>query len=144
MISSYLGIPVNFGTIIRKAELDRVDIKQSIRNMIHLIITTSCGEVKCDPLFGCEIWQYDFDTIYNSHALKEELKKSILSSIRNNEKRLSNLSIDLHIEQLEVMTRIRNKRIKTRVVLAVNGLIEVTDEPFTHQEVFFIGPLSYS
>jgi phage baseplate assembly protein W len=144
MFASYLNIPVNFGDIIRKVELRRVDVRQSIHNMIHLILTTSHGEVKSDPLFGCDIWQFDFETIYNPHSFKEELKRSLQNSIKNNEKRLMNVSVELQIEQLEVMAKINNKRIKTRIAIVVNGVIEETNEPFAHKEMFFIGPLSYS
>lgn len=143
MFTTFLNNPVRFGAIIRKAETHRVDLKQSIHNMIHLILTTSYGEVKHDPFFGCEIWQFDFENIYNPHAFKEDLKRSLQNSIRKNEKRLSRVSVDLQIEQMEILTRIKNKRIKTRILVLVSGLIEKTNEEFVHQEVFFIGPLSY-
>lgn len=144
MFTTFLNIPVRFGDIIRKAETRRIDLKQSIHNMIHLILTTSFGEVKHDPYFGCEIWQFDFENIYNPHAFKEDLKRSLQNSIRKNEKRLSGVNVDLQIEQMEISTRIKNKRIKTRIVLLISGLIEKTNEEFSHQEILFIGPLSYS
>jgi phage baseplate assembly protein W len=144
MFTTFLYNPVRFGAIIRKAETRRVDLKQSIHNMIHLILTTSFGEVKHDPFFGCEIWQFDFENIYNPHAFKEDLKRSLQNSIRKNEKRLTRVNVDLQIEQMEISTRIKNKRIKTRIMLVVSGLIEKTNEEFAHHEVFFIGPLSYS
>jgi phage baseplate assembly protein W len=144
MFTEYLNIPVDFGGLIKKAELKRIDITQSIRKMIHLILTTSYGEARFDPMFGCEIWAHDFETIYNPHSFKEDLKKSLQNTIKRNEKRLSNVTIDLQIEQLEVGSKIKNKRIKTRVALTVNGSIEKTNDVFSHKEVFFIGPLSYS
>ncbi len=144
MFATFLNNPVRFGAIMRKAETRRVDLKQSIHIMIHLILTTSFGEVKHDPFFGCEIWQFDFENIYNPHSFKEDLKRSLQNSIRKNEKRLTRVNVDLQIEQLEITTRIKNKRIKTRILLGVSGLIEKTNEEFVHQEVFFIGPLSYS
>lgn len=144
MFSSYLDIPVNFGSLIRKAEAKRVDLKQSIHHMIHLILTTSYGEVRYDPAFGWDIWQFDFETIYNPYAFREDLKASLQKTIMKHETRLANVSVDLQVEQLEVITRVRNKRVKTRIVLIVNGTIERTNESFSHREVFFIGPLSYS
>jgi phage baseplate assembly protein W len=144
MPSSFLNIPVDFSSITKKAELRRININQSIHNMLHLILTTSYGEVKFDPSFGCEIWLHDFETIYNPQTFKEILKKSLLQSIRNNEKRLTNVSIDFQFEQKEIISKIKNKRFKTRIVILINGLIEETNEPFGHRETFFIGPLSYS
>jgi phage baseplate assembly protein W len=144
MFVSFINIPVRFGDIIRKAETRRVDLKQSIYKMIHLILTTSFGEVKHDPYFGCEIWQFDFENIYNPHGFKEDLKRSLQNSIRKNEKRLSRVNVELQIEQMELSARIKNKRVKTRIVIVVSGLIEKTNEEFVCQEIFFIGPLSYS
>ena len=111
--------------------------------MIHLITITSYNEVKHNPAFGTEISDYDFENIYNTHTLKDELQKSILNSIRENEKRLVNVNINLQIEQVDFNTKIQNRRIKTRIQMIVNGLIDKTNEPLQHEETFFIGPLSY-
>jgi hypothetical protein len=118
-------------------------MKRSIHNMIHLITVTSYNEVKHDPFFGTEIWKYDFENIYNAHLLKDELKRSIFNSIRNNEKRLININIELQIEQVEISKKIQNRRVKTQVSLMIGGIISKTNEPFEHREAFFIGPLSY-
>lgn len=139
----YLDIPIPINEIINQKDLKRVDLKSSIHNMIHLITVTSYNEVKHDPSFGTEISNYDFENIYNTHSLKDELKKSILYSIRNNEKRLINLTIDLQIDQVEIGTKIYNKRIKTQIKMIIEGVIDKTNELLQHQETFFIGPLSY-
>lgn len=139
----YLDIPIPINEIINQKDLKRVDLKSSIHNMIHLITVTSYNEVKHDPTFGTEISNYDFENIYNTHSLKDELKKSILHSIRNNEKRLINLTIDLQIDQVEIGTKIYNKRIKTQIKMIIEGVIDKTNELLQHQETFFIGPLSY-
>ncbi len=143
MFSNYLNIPINFKDIRQKGTVERIDVKKSIHSMIHLITTTQYNEVRHDPSFGCDIWQYDFENIYNPHLFKEELKKSIKNSISSNEKRLVNVNVDLQIEQVEITTKVRNKRIKTRIRLIVTGLIDKTNEPLNHHEMFFIGPLSY-
>jgi hypothetical protein len=142
-MANYLEIPVPVAKIMEQKDVRRVDLKTSIHNMIHLITITSYNEVKHDPFFGTEISEYDFENIYNTHFLKDELKKSILNSIRNNEKRLTNVNIDLQIDQVEINTRIHNKRIKTQINMIVNGVVDKTNEPLQHRETFFIGPLSY-
>ncbi|RIH65319.1 hypothetical protein D1164_09310 [Mariniphaga sediminis] len=143
IVPDYLDIPVAISKIISQKEVRRIDLKKSIHNMIHLITATSYREVRHDPFFGTEISDYDFENIYNTHYLKDELKKSILDSIRNNEKRLINVSIELQIEQVEISTKVHNKRIKTQIKMIINGVIDKTNEPFQHFETFFIGPLSY-
>jgi len=143
MYNTYLELPINFKNIQNKGSVEKIDVKRSIHNMIHLITTTEYNEVLHDPEFGSDIWQYDFENIYNPHSFKEELKRSIRNSLKKNEKRLVDVRVDLQIEQVEITTRVINKRIKTRIRLVVNGIIDKTNESFNHQEMFFIGPLSY-
>jgi len=142
-MADYLDIPILLNEIMNQKDLKRIDLKSSIHNMIHLITVTSYSEVKHNPTFGTEISNYDFENIYNTHSLKDELKKSILDSIRNNEKRLTNLTIDLQIDQVEIRTKVYNKRIKTQIRLIIEGVIDKTNELLKHQETLFIGPLSY-
>lgn len=142
-MADYLDIPLALNKVINQKDLRRIDVKRSIHNMIHLITMTSYNEVRHDPFFGTEISDYDFENIYNTYSLKDILKKSILNSIRNNEKRLINVNIDLQIDQVEINTRINNRRIKTQIKMIIDGIIDKTNEPFQHAEAFFIGPLSY-
>lgn len=143
MSATYYNIPVNFKDIRLKGEVPRISVNNSIHNLIHLIVTTDFGEVRHNPSFGCEIWRFDFENIYNLPSFKEELKRSLYNSILKNEKRLVNVNIGLQIEQVEVPTKVSNKRIKIRILFIVNGVIEKTNEIFNHIDKFYIGPLSY-
>ncbi len=139
----YLDMPAAVEKIMEQKDIRRIDLKKSIHNMIHLITVTSYNEVKHDRLFGTGISTYDFESVYSTHSLKDILQASILSSIRENEKRLKNLNVELNIEQVEIKTKVQNKRIKTQINMIVSGIINKTNEPLQHQETFFIGPLSY-
>ncbi|MBN1820502.1 MAG: GPW/gp25 family protein [Prolixibacteraceae bacterium] len=142
-MEEYLDIPLQLKEIKDQKDARRIDMKKSIHNIIHLVTVTAYNEVRHAPDFGTEIWKYDFENIYNTHLLKDELKKSIHKSIRNNEKRLSNISINLQIEQVELSKIVKNRRVKTQINMIINGTINKTNEPFEHHETFFIGPLSY-
>lgn len=144
MFPSFLNIPLKLGDIKQKADVSRVSVSDSIHNMIHLITTSSYGEFRADSSFGCDIWSHDFENVYNPYTFREELKKSIQNSIKNNELRLININVDLTVEQVEITNKINNRRIKTRILLTVKATIAKTNEPFLHKEMFFIGPLSYS
>lgn len=144
MITTFLNIPVNFNDIKQKVDVPRISVNNSIHNMIHLIVTTAYGEMRHNPTFGCDIWKFDFENIYNLASFKEEIKKSLRDSILKNEKRLVNINIDLQIEQVEVPIKFKNKRVKIRILFVVTGIIEKTNEGFSHQDKFYIGPLSYS
>jgi hypothetical protein len=110
--------------------------------MIHLILTSSFGELKFDDRFGFDLWQHDFDNVYNVNIFKEELRKSVIQSIEDNEKRIKNVKVELEINQ--ILLKVMNKRTKVRVKLTINGLTEKTNEQFSHEEMFYIGPLSYN
>ena len=139
----YLDIPLSMKEIINQKDLSRVDLMRSVHNMIHLITMTSYNEVKHDPSFGTEISNYDFENIYNTHYLKDELERSILNSVRNNEKRLVNVNIFLQIDQVEFTNKVKYRRVKTQIKMVIEGVIDKTNKPFKHTETFFIGPLSY-
>jgi phage baseplate assembly protein W len=143
MYENYLNIPIKFKEIRLKGEVPRINAVNSIHNMIHLIISTECGEMRHDPAFGCDLRRFDFENIYNLPKFRDELRKSLLNSIQCNEGRLSGIKLDLQLEQTEVPFKINNRRIKIRITLNITGIIEKTNEMFAHQEKFFIGPLSY-
>ncbi len=62
-MADYLEIPFSSSAIMQQKDVKRIDLKQSIHNMIHLITITSYNEVRHDPLFGTEISEYDFENI---------------------------------------------------------------------------------
>ncbi|MGQ1786408.1 MULTISPECIES: GPW/gp25 family protein [unclassified Saccharicrinis] len=139
----YLDIPLALGAIKQQQEIPRIDIKKSIHNMIHLIITSAYEEVKHDHNFGTEIWDYDFENTLNYYFLKDDLRISICDSITDNEKRLANVNVKLQIDQVESGGKVQNIRIKTRLIIEISGIIQKTNEILEHRETFYIGPLSY-
>jgi len=109
--------------------------------MIHLIVISHYGACKYDESLGFELWEHDFETITNSQAYKDQLKKSLLTTIQGHEPRLSSIRLEVQLDQVEY--RIKSIRTKTRIGVIVNGTIIKTNEPFSFSEQFFIGPLSY-
>lgn len=141
MSNFYYALPLNLGQVIRKKEQPRISLKDSISSWIHLLLVTRYGEFKHDDTFGCEIWEHDFENINNSQKFKEEIQKAILQSITAHEPRLSDIRLEVLIEQVEVL--MQNRRIKIRIGVKIRGIIRKTNESFMHSESFFIGPLSY-
>jgi phage baseplate assembly protein W len=141
MTDAYYTLPLNLGNIISKKEQPRISLKESISAWIHLLLVTHYGECKHDESFGCEIWEHDFENISNSQKFKEEIQRAILQTITLHEPRLSDIRLDLQIEQVEVL--MQNRRIKIRIGIRIKGTIKKTNEAFQHLESFFVGPLSY-
>lgn len=141
MIQEYYRLPLQPGKICLKKEHPKCSPADSVAQMIHLIATTSFGECKHEPTFGCEIWEEDFENIANSQFYRDKLRCSIEAAIEKHEPRLGNVRAEIHLEQIDYM--MLSKRVKSRIRLKLTGTLAKTNEPFTYSDQFFIGPLSY-
>lgn len=141
MSTGYYYFPLKPADLIQKKEHLRISLKDSVSQVIHMIIITHFGEYKPDESLGCEIWDFDFDNITNYELFKEQVKKSFLQTIEKNEPRLSQVRIDIQIQQVEIM--VQNRRTKSQITLKVEGVLIKTNEPYSYIENFYIGPLSY-
>ncbi|MEN8115739.1 MAG: GPW/gp25 family protein [Bacteroidota bacterium] len=141
MITDYYKLPLKLGQISQKKEHAKCSLHESVAGMVHLIAITYFGECKHDETFGCEIWEHDFENISNSQKHRERLANSIQKTIVKQEQRLTNISVDIQIEQIDYM--MFQRRIQSRIELKVKGTLVSTNEPFLHEDQFFIGPLSY-
>jgi phage baseplate assembly protein W len=140
-MSDYYYFPLKAAELIQKKELPRISLKDSVSRMIHLITITHFGEYRADESLGCEIWDFDFVNITNYQLFKEQIKKSFMQIIEKYEPRLTQIRIDIQIQQVEI--RIKNRRTKSQITLKVDGVLAKTNEPYSYIENFFIGPLSY-
>lgn len=142
MDGRFITLPIVSEKLIKNQLVNKCDIKESISNYLHLLLTSSFGECDFDETFGCEIWDMDFNNVISNNKLKYAISDSLLKSIKNKEKRLSNVEIVIEIEQQE--NSLKNKtRIKKRVFITTKGVIKKTNEQFEYREDFYIGPLSY-
>ncbi len=141
MAKDFLQIPLQTGLITRQKQLKRCSLNDSVADMIRLITTTHFGENKQDDSFGNELWEHDFETVVNIQIFKETMSESLKKAIVQHEKRLNNVKVSIGFEQ--VMTTVYKRRIRQRIQITVEGTLRKTNEPFSHSEVFFIGPLSY-
>lgn len=141
MAKDFLQIPLQAGLVTRQKELKRSTLTESVADMIHLITITHFGENKQDESFGNELWENDFETIDNVQAFKEKLAESLQIAVTQHERRLSGIKVNVGFEQ--VMTTVYNRRVRQRIQITIEGTLRKTNEPFIHNEVFFMGPLSY-
>ena len=141
MITDYYKLPLRLGNVSQKKEHAKCSLHDSVAGMVHLIAITYFGECKHDESFGCEIWEHDFENISNAQKHREKLINSIRNTIKKQEKRLGDISVDIQIEQIDYT--MFQRRIKSRITLHVKGRLVSTNEPFSHDDEFFIGPLSY-
>ncbi len=141
MMTEYYKLPLKLEEITQKKEHKKCSMAESVAAMVHLIAVTYFGECKHDTSFGCEIWEHDFENISNPQQHRERLIKSIQNTITKHEKRLTDIIVDIQIQQIDYIQL--QRRVKSRITLKVKATLVETNEPFTHYDQFFIGPLSY-
>lgn len=144
MKGAYYSSPLIFQDLISKKELEKTNIDNSIAQHINLIITTSFGEVKFNEVFGCKIWDSEFDLLIPPKILKENIKKEIKDAVILYEPRLEVQEVVVTIDDSHAISYNNGKRIKRKVNVIINGSVRLTNRPFKFYSHFFIGPLSYA
>lgn len=139
----YYSLPLALDELTRKKDLSKCSLQQSVAQNLHLILTTAFGELPIDENFGCSIWDHDFDNMTTGHKNKELIRQSLLTSIQQYEKRLSNIRIDVLLGQEEIIAKINGCRIKKVIRITITGVLKSTNETFKYHDSFYIGPLSY-
>lgn len=143
MSLQFYKIPLSLTQGMGGNELSPCDLETSIHQNLELIITTKFGEHRCDPSFGCEIWELDFELIVSARLWEEKLRQSLLRSISSHETRLSNTEITVAVSDIEKYNVLKQfTEIKKRVDIKIEGMIKKTGEPFFFHTNLFLSPLS--
>jgi phage baseplate assembly protein W len=143
MSLEYYSLPLQLNKVMKGEVLEKCNLKDSIAQHLHLIITTSFGELKQDPQFGCSIWDSDFDNLTASNKIRENIKSSIQASVSKYEKRLEGVKVEIIIKEEELHTKINGRQVKKRMDINIIGFNKITSEKFYFTDHFFTGPLSY-
>jgi len=85
----YLSLPL----VLRNGYLDRVDLADSIRYSIGLLISTRKGMLPFDLEFGSDLWEKEFSDLYV--AKKSDIRASLRNAIGLYEKRLHNVTVSV-------------------------------------------------
>ncbi len=143
MSSILYKIPLQLSVVLEGNELATCDLVHSITKNLELIIMTRFGEHRCNPAFGCEIWELDFELIISERLWEEKLRQSLLKSIASHENRLSDIGILVNITEIEKFHLLKQiTEVKKRVTIHLTGIIHKTGEPFIFNTNLFLSPLS--
>ncbi|BAV10173.1 Phage baseplate assembly protein W [Filimonas lacunae] len=140
----YYTLPMELGKVIKKQELPRCSLQQSIAHHLHLILTTSFGELLSDPDFGNGLWEEDFDNVTYRGRQKELIIQSLMRAIQRYEKRLEKVRVQLTVSQEEVSDLSAESRVKRKLDIVIAAILKATNEPITYRDSFFISPLAYN
>jgi len=138
----YYKLPIDFGGLMKKQDLAKIALEDSISQSIYTLMTTVFGECKFDETYGCELWDTDFDLLKSDDELKVFVAKSLKNSIIQHEKRIFLQDIEIRISE-QNLGEINKKRIKKKVLVSVRAIVLETNRPYTFRNSFFVSPLSY-
>ncbi len=141
--NTFYKYPLQLATIMEGKDAPTCDLKSSISRNIELIIMTRFGEFRSDPTFGCEIWDLDFELIVSQASWEKKLRMSLLGSITNHERRLSNIEAAVVLTEMEKPNPVyRSPEIKKKVEIKLTGIVKKTGEVYNFSARLFLSPLS--
>ena len=114
----------------------------SIAQVLHLLLHTHYGELRCDRSFGCKIWDMEFDrTVSNSHWMNQ-LCDSLEAAIRQHERRLKNPRVTVQLQPVEHRINPVPEEYQRLATVTVNATLYETEEPFRFSTQLHLGQLS--
>lgn len=137
-------MPLDFSALTkRNRDLPTCSLGASIAQNIFLIISARYGEHRFNSNFGCEIWERDFETITNAAHWQESVTRSIVKSLRQYERRLEKIDVDVLISEQPYRNPDTGvQSIKKKIIVTVKGIIKATGEPFTFSPQLYLSPIS--
>lgn len=143
MSVTYYKIPLRLSGLKTNVSFKTVSLEESIIQYIHLIMTTRFGECQFDQSLGCALWDVDFNNMTSDNKLRTVIAESLTKSLRRYEKRVSQMELNVNIEQCEINGKSKVSKVKKSVHVQVEGLVSKTNEYFSFKTHFYIAPLSY-
>ena len=141
----YYKYPLPLANIFKNRDLPKCDLGESISQNLQLIIVSHNGEHRFNESFGCKIWDMDFDLILSIKIWEENLRQSLLAAIKENEKRIESVDIDVKISEVEKRYGTdKYVSIKRKVDILLRALIVETGERYSFHTELFLSPVSYS
>jgi phage baseplate assembly protein W len=143
MQNTFYTLPLRLDLVMKGESHETCLLRDSIAQHIHLIITTTFGEMQHDEAFGCVIWETDFDNLTASNKIREQIKLSVQNSVQRYEARLEKVKVEVYLKEEELRSKVNGRHVKKRLDVQVSGVIGLTSEAFLYRDNFYTGPLSY-
>jgi predicted component of type VI protein secretion system len=144
MRMKYYTLPLDTDLLMQKKEHPGATLRQSVAGHLHLILTTAFGEMQPDTSFGNAIWDHDFDNLTTRVRQQELMKQSLTQAIKQFEKRIDQVKVEIAVKQEEVQSTATERRVKKRLDIYVTARLTATSEDIVFRDSFFVSPLSYS
>jgi len=138
-------LPIDFSRLFESdiRNLTTQNEKDSIRQNLELILTTSPGEHKFDRQFGCKIWNLDFERVESRSVWEELFIMSIYEAIKKYEPRIHEVEANVAFSDAKREDILMKAVfIKTKVSIRIVARLNNTNERFTFSYSLFLGPLN--
>jgi phage baseplate assembly protein W len=143
MSSPYYKYPLALSRVFENHELTKCVLGESISQNIQLIITSAHGEHRYNESFGCKIWEMDFELVMSQRIWEEKLRQSLLAGIKEYERRIENVNIEVQISEVEnFMPVSKYVAIKRKVDILVKGIIVETGEKYHFHTDLYLSPVA--
>jgi len=122
------GIPVDFKSLYTGQKLQQISASRSVVWHVYLMLMTSYGEYGFNNLYGCKLWQNDFDLGIITGNWTQEIESSLSRTISDNEPRLSSdFSVKVLIEKINGEDA-KNQKKKFSVTLSNMRLVATNEK----------------
>jgi phage baseplate assembly protein W len=144
MSADLYKLPFDFGYFFESKNLNKcVTVKESLNQYIQLILMTQFGSSRFDPLFGCELWDVDFQLIFSINQWKDKMQKSIHNTISTYEARLQDLQVSVDVAEEEIIIKEQStKKFRRKMTVNVQAKMTETGLPYSYQQPIYLNPIS--
>lgn len=145
MDKEYYKTPLDFSAVFTGGALSIPTCTEveSIDRYIELLLSTYPGEHRFNRNWGCRIWEMDFVNVSSRKQWEDDFKGFIKEAITRFEKRLKNVSIEIHIAEVSHRdSEVKTVAIKKRVTVYVGANLVSTGGKCGFRYIIYLGPLS--
>lgn len=145
MKQGYYKLPLNIGRFFTEegGRLEQYGELESIDRFLDLLLITCQGEHAFNQSFGTKIWDFDFENVVSKTAWEERFVRYIKQAVEDNEKRLKDVDVQIHIRDvLREESYMNSVTIHKRVDVVITGVVLSSNKRHGFRYVLYMGPLS--
>jgi len=142
---NYYKLPLDFSRLFENniKDLAKYSEEESIDQHIELLLTTSPGEHKYDPGFGCRIWELDFERVVSIHTWESDFVQFITDSLTKYEPRIHQVQPRVRFHDVRNQHEVTEAvSIRKRADIQIDATLVETGKRCCFYYSLYLGPLS--
>lgn len=131
MLDNY-SLPLRCAELTKKnPKLPKVKLHDSVRQHLSLILVTRFGEYRCDPSYGCLLWEHDFENLKALDDKKHIFEKSIKELLARHEPRLTDTLVTVDIKEPDIKDPLKlTSKLRKRIEIKIKARLLETNQSF--------------